>query len=267
MDFARSYGPWAVIAGASEGTGASFARQLAAKGLNLILIARREAPLRALADEVRRANGVEVVTASIDLATLDAPQKVAAACGDREVGLLVFNAGADPNASYFLGAKYSVWADLVQRNVNTMMACAYASAEAMVKRKRGGILLLNSGACYGAAGGITTYCASKAFMLCFAEGLWAELREHGVDVLTLVMSTTDTPEFRRLMAERGLPVPPGIADADAVAALGLERLPHGPIQNWGEADDQIGMAGVSAAQRRERVVMVSDITKQMFAKA
>lgn len=264
MDFAERYGPWAVIAGASEGTGASFARQAAAKGLNLVLIARRQGPLDTLAKDVREKFGVEVVTASIDLAALDAPQHVAAAAGAREVGLFIFNAGADPNGKYFLDADYKVWADLVQRNVNTTMACTYHFAGPMAKRGRGGILLLNSGACYQGIVTMGPYSGSKAFVLAFAEGLWGDLHDKGVDVLTLVMNKTDTPEFRRYMKEHGMPFPADAASADDVAALGLERLPHGPIQNWGEADDEVKMTMQSSKARRERAIMINAGVKRMM---
>ena len=99
---ADRYGPWAVIAGASEGTGRAFAQQLAAAGIHCILIARREQPLRALADEIRRDHGVDCVIASIDLSMPDACEQVKAAVGDREVGLFIANAGADPNGARFL---------------------------------------------------------------------------------------------------------------------------------------------------------------------
>ena len=102
MDFATNYGPWAVILGASEGTGREFARQIAAKGVSPILLARREGPLADLAREIRAEFGVEAVTASVDLAAPDAFEQVKASVGNREVGLFVSNAGADTNASRFL---------------------------------------------------------------------------------------------------------------------------------------------------------------------
>src|SRR5271165_1105083 len=97
--YSQKYGPWAVITGASDGTGAAYARQLAALGLNLVLIARRPEPLAALAAELEAAHGVRTRTASIDLYQPGAGERVFAASEGLEVGLYVSNAGADPNGS------------------------------------------------------------------------------------------------------------------------------------------------------------------------
>ncbi|EJL24111.1 SDR family oxidoreductase [Novosphingobium sp. AP12] len=259
LEFNRRYGPWALIAGASEGTGASFARQLAAKGLNLILVARREGPLDALAEELRAGSGVECVTASIDLAGDDAAQQLLAAAGGREVGLLILNAGADPNGAMFLDNEVANWDALVMRNVMTTMRALHAFAAPMRARGRGGLIVVGSGACYGGLPGINVYAATKAFDLVLSEALWAELEPHGVDVLSFVLGRTDTPAHRELMEARGMAIPDGLADADDVARLGLERLPHGPVCNWGEADDEAIMSASSAADRRARIRQISAI--------
>jgi len=256
MSFAEQYGPWAVIAGASEGTGSSFARQVAAKGVNCVLIARREGPLTALAEEIRAKSGVECITASVDLAAADASGRMAAAVGEREVGLFISNAGADSNGELFLNGDLARWDELVTRNVLTVMRSCYHFAGPMRTRRRGGIIIVGSGACYGGLTGITVYSATKAFDLCFGEGLWAELRPHGVDVLNLIMGRTDTPAHRELMERKGIPIPSGMASPDDVAAIGLERLPHGPVHNWALADDETGYAISSAAARRQRILTI-----------
>jgi uncharacterized protein len=266
MNFAERYGPWAVIAGASEGTGRAFARQVAAQGVNCILIARREAPLAALADDIRNESGVECITAAIDLAAADAFNRIVAAVGEREIGLFISNAGSDPNGSYFLDRDLATWAELVQRNVVTMMQCCHHFARPMCARGRGGLLLVNSGACYGGSSFMAAYSASKAFMLCLGESLWAELRRDGVDVLTLILQMTDTPAFRALLAEKGLPVPPSIASPEEVARVGLARLPHGPVHNWGLEEDAGGYAMVSASARRARVLAIEEASSHVFGK-
>jgi len=266
MNFAGRYGPWAVVMGASEGTGREFARQIAAQGVACILVARRAAPLEALAEEIREANGIECLTATIDLASPEALGGIVAAVGDREIGLFVSNAGSDPNGSLFLDGDLSAWTELVQRNVMTMMQCSYRFAGPMRSRGRGGLLLVNSGACYGGGSTMGPYCGSKAFTLCFAEALWAELRPHGVEVLTLVLNRTDTPAFRALLEKKGMPIPQDIASPADVARIGLERLPCGPIHNWGQADDEAGMATSSAAARRERVLAIDRVTSRLFGR-
>jgi uncharacterized protein len=253
MTFAERYGPWAVVAGASEGTGRAYAEALAAAGLNLVLIARRTEPLEALAGRIRGETGIECVTAAIDLAGPDAHGRILEAVGDREVALYVANAGSDPHGSRFLDTPVEPWLDLVRRNVMTTVQACHHFGGLMRQRKRGGLLLVNSYACYGGGSFMACYTASKAFELAFAESLWSELQPHGVDVLTLVMGMTDTPALRELLDEKGLPLPPDVADPGAVAAFGLAHLADGPIQNWGLAEGEGGPA-MSAAERRERVL-------------
>jgi short-subunit dehydrogenase len=267
MSIADRYGPWAIVAGASEGTGRAFARRLAANGVASVLVARRPEPLAALAKEIHAESGVECATAPIDLAAPDALDRLVAAAGQREVGLFVANAGADPNGSRFLDRGVEVWLELTRRNVETTLRCCHHFAGLMKRRGRGGLLLVNSGACYGGGSFMAAYAASKAFVLCFGETLWAELRPHGIDVLNLVLGPTDTPAFRKLLAEKGLPVPDGIASPEDVARIGLERLPHGPVHNWGLADDVAGYAPSSAVARRERVLTVDRMSRRVFGEA
>ncbi len=258
------YGPWAVIAGASEGTGAAIARQLAAAGIHCVLVARREEPLRALADELERDHAVQCVVAAIDLSASDASAQIAAAVGDREVGLYVSNAGADPVGAYFLDRDIGDWLSQLQRSVITTTSCCHRFGRAMLERGRGGLLLIGSGGCYGGAANMAIYSGLKAFGLNFAEGLWAEAKPRGVDVLYMALATTDTPALHRLLERKGLPMIEGVADPADVAAVALERLPHGPLYNWGVADDETGRLPMSAASRRARTLAIGEATKRIF---
>jgi len=257
MNFAERYGPWALITGASEGTGSAFAHRLADEGINCILVARRQEPLEALAVEIR-AKGVECLTAAVDLSALDATDRIIAAVGAREVGLFIANAGADTNGSLFLDGAVANWDRLITLNVITTMRNSHHFAQAMRARKRGGIILVGSGACYGGIHGIAVYCGSKAFAVCFGEALWAELRHHDVHVLNLILTRTDTPAHRKLLERDGHAIPKGMADPDDVARVGLARLPNGPIHNWGEDEDTIGMSANSPAQRRARILAIEE---------
>jgi short-subunit dehydrogenase len=264
MNFADRYGPWAVVAGASEGTGRSFARKIAARGVPSVLIGRRREPLVALADQIRAETGVACVAASVDLAAPDATEKLVAAVGQRDIGLFVSNAGADPNGSRFLDRNVKDWIDLVQRNVMTTMLCCHHFGGLMRKRGKGGILLVNSGACYLGGSFLATYSASKAFVLNFGEGLWVELRPHGVDVLNLVLGRTDTPAFRALMAEKGIPFPTDVASPDEVVEAGLTHLPDGPVFNWTEVAPH---APIQPEALRERILMVDQMSRSVFGDA
>ena len=249
---AEKYGPWALITGASDGTGLAFARRLASEGVNLILVARSADKLAAAQAQIA-ALGVECVTASVDLSAPDATARIAEAARNREVGLLITNAGADPNGSRFLDGDIAAWDALVTMNVNTTMRLAHHFGRGMKARGHGGMILVSSGACYGGLSGIAAYCASKGFVLNFAEALWAELRHVGIDVLTLVLGRTDTPAHRKILEESGQAIPEDMASAEEVAEVGLRQLPHGPIWNWGQANDVAGMAPNSPDDRRARI--------------
>jgi uncharacterized protein len=221
VEFAEKYGPWAVVAGASEGIGASVARLLGARGVNVVLVARRRAAL----DEVAATVDADTRTVVLDLGVPDADAALAAATNELEVGLLVYNAGADPYSSKFLDQPLDAWAGLVRRNVDTVLGASYRYASAMADRGRGGIVLVTSGAAWAGGAYLAAYSASKAFDLNLGEALWAELGPLGVDVLSMVLGATDTPAFRRVLHGRDFD---GIADPDDVARDMLDNLGNGP---------------------------------------
>ena len=265
--FFEKYGPWALIAGASEGTGSEFARLLASKGFNLILVARREGPLDALSAEMSAAHGAQCITASVNLTQKDAAARIAEVAGDREVGLLIANAGADTNGTPFLDTDIANWEALVAMNVTTTMRLVHHFGQGMRARRKGGMILVGSGACYGGLNGLGVYCASKGFVMNLAEGLWAELRHDGIDVLNLILGRTDTPAHRMSLAKSGQPVSTaGMASAFDVARVGLEQLPHGPIYNWGSANDQPGFAPQSPDARRARIIAVEELSAAYMGK-
>ncbi len=259
MSFSGKYGPWALIAGASDGVGLAFARALAREGLKLILVSRSQAKLDKAADELRGL-GAECITVAADLSLPEGSTKAIAAAGDREVGMVVTNCGADSINSKFLDADISAWEGLAAMNVTTKLRLAHHFGRAMRARGRGGMILVNSGACYSGMYGLATYCGSKGFVLNFSEGLWAELRHDNVDVLTMVLGQTDTPSYRATLERSGQPLPESWADPADVAETALRQLPHGPIYNWGQADDIAGFAPNSPDDRRAKIVMIEQMT-------
>jgi uncharacterized protein len=155
--FAEKYGPWGVITGASDGTGAAYARQLAERGLNLVLIARGEDKLKTLAAELEQKHGIKTRTASVDLYQPGAGARVLAATAGLEIGMFVSNAGADTNASHFLKAPLSAWMDLIHRNIVAVVEATYGFAAPMKARKRGGMIFMSSGSALGGMPGSAVY--------------------------------------------------------------------------------------------------------------
>lgn len=235
MQFKDKYGPWALVAGASEGVGAVYAAALAERGLNVVLLARRQAALDDVAARIRAASGVETRTLAVDLTAPDAAAAVTSAVADLEVGFLVYCAGADADYTALLDAPLGAAEAMIHRNCTVLVQLCHAFAGPMVDRGRGGIVVFGSGAGFAGVPKLATYGATKAFDMVFAEGLWAELRPHGVDVLGLVLGETDTPALRRARHRLGLAAsvderPPGSARPEDVVADALASMERGPIR-------------------------------------
>jgi uncharacterized protein len=231
------YGSWAVVAGGSEGVGAEFARQLATAGINLVLIARKPGPLAETADSCR-AFGVEVRTLAVDLVSADAVDQIADATSDIEVGLLIYNAGANTCSEAFLDGQLSDFARVIDLNIGTMLALVQHFGRPMRERRRGGILMVGSMAGYLGSVRHTVYGGVKAFGRVFAESLWLELREYDVDVLELVLGVTRTPAMERVGLNFDVPGM-RVAEPADVAREGLEQLPHGPVHIAGGNGDDV----------------------------
>ena len=249
--FRDAYGPWAVVAGASDGTGAEFARELARRGVNLVLVARR-APLL---DELAAELDVETRVVPLDLSLDDAAQRLAEATADLEVGLVVFNAGADDGGTLFLDQSIDDLRSLIARNCTTVMEVCHRFGAPMVERGRGGMILVSSGAAWAGASHVATYGATKSFDLILAEGLWAEWHERGVDVLGLVLGATDTPSLRRLLDRHGGDFGE-LADPAEVAVTGLDHLADGPTWSCG-FPEPTGAFPLGALPRRQAVELLS----------
>jgi uncharacterized protein len=258
------YGPWAVIAGASEGLGAEFARHLARAGIHCVLIARRKPVLDSFAAELTAEYGVEAIGAAIDLAEASATERMLAAVGDRRVGLFIFNAGADGHATKYLDKAAQDWAPLVRRNVLTLMESVHAFGKRMQSAGRGGILLVASDAAFGGVSRLGVYSASKAFGLNLGESLWAELAAKGIDVLNLVIGATDTPTLRRVLQEKDIPAESLVlARASEVVPASLARLGKGPTFVYGMKEDDPDTVQ-SSNRRRERVLATGKFLSLFF---
>jgi short-subunit dehydrogenase len=171
------------------------------------------------------------------------------------VGCLVYNAGADDHAAFFLDVAPADWVAMVQRNCIVPMLAAHHYAAPMVGRARGGIIFVTSAAAWAGGARLTPYGATKAFDLVLGESLWAELHDRGVDVLSLVLGATDTPALRRVLTGHGVTLD-DLADPDDVARAGLENLGNGPTWSMG-VEDGAGPSPFAGLSRRDAVLAMS----------
>lgn len=251
-DFKRRYGPVALVTGASSGIGEQMARQLAAKGLDLVVCGRRIDQLDSLASELGDLHGVAVRTVAVDLADAAAPEMLAEATNHLDVGLVVCNAGFG-----LKGLHHEQKADrldaMVAVNSAAPMHLTRLFAPRLIDRGRGGILITSSmegffGYPYSAA-----YAATKAFSLVLGEGLWGELRPHGVDVLVVAPGSTDTDALT-LQGIDSKQLPGLTAPAD-VARIALGQLGRRPVTIVGPVN-KAGMAALRATPLRARLRLV-----------
>lgn len=222
--FRQRYGPWALIAGGSEGLGYAFAAEAAARGLDVVLVARRPAPLTAAAQRLRAEYGVQVRVVAADLTLPSSYDEVLpAATGELEIGLVVANAAYAP-VGLFLGLDAERAVQAVDVNCAGPVRLAQQFLPPMVRRRRGGLVVVSSAAGLQGLPGAAVYAGTKAFGRVLAEGLWAELRPHGVDVLACVAGAVRTPGWDR----SGMRTAPGMLSAGRVAAETYDRLGRGP---------------------------------------
>jgi len=220
----QTYGPWALVTGGARGLGAEFSSQLAAKGLNIIIVDRLASELTEQAETLRTDFGVEVLPVCLDLAREDCLDVLLAAIGKRSVGLLVNNAGIAkighflPQDSTFLAAQLYV-------NTRAVLLLTHHFANDMAQHQRGGIIIVSSMAAEVASAFNAHYCATKAYDLKLAEALWDELKPKGVDVLGFMPGPTVSPGYVNEGGDAGGSMVMSAADTVADALHQLGRRP------------------------------------------
>ncbi len=220
---ASTYGKWAVVAGASEGLGAAFATQLAVRGMNLVLVARRGDLLAERAEQLIAEHGVEVRCVVLDLADPAFAGALADAVAGLDLGIVVYNAAFTP-VGPFLEAPDEEISQAVDVNVRGPLLALRALVPFMCSSGRGAVVLMSSLSGLQGTPHISVYAASKAFNLILAEGLWYELRSHGIDVVACCAGAMRTPGYMRSF---GRDVP-GMLSPDEAARRTLDGLGRGP---------------------------------------
>jgi len=224
LQFWKKYGPYALVAGGSDGLGAAFAEALARRGFNLILTARRKDRLEEKAKQLKETYSVDILTFDVDLADYEKAKNLISSL-DVSIGMLVYNAAFAP-IGLFENTSEDHLSMAAAVNVRTPLLLAKFLSQKMIENKRGGIVLMSSLA--GAQGSpmLAAYAATKAFNAVLAEGLWKELKPRGIDVIGCCAGAISTPGYQE--AEKNKPAP-GTLTAKEVAEQTLKALGKGPI--------------------------------------
>jgi short-subunit dehydrogenase len=254
-------GKWALVTGASAGIGTALAQELAAGGTNLVLTARRKERLEELAKKLVAAHKVSTEVFAIDLAERDAPGKIFAFTRDKgiEVGLLINNAGFGSYGE-FVHSDLRWLMDMVQVNCSAVVHLTHLYLPEMVRRRRGDVLILASTASFQAVPYMSTYAATKAFDLLFAEGLAEEMKPYGIRVCALCPGSTES-EFREVANQTHVAVPERRQEtAEKVARTGLRALAAGKSYVISGVGNYLGAHAQKLVSRRT----VARIAARMF---
>jgi short-subunit dehydrogenase len=217
--FGEKYGPWALVTGASDGIGREFARRLARAGLNVVLVARRAEVLEQLGNELRSSFGVDVLVLPADLARPATVDAIAGSTAALDVGLLVAAAGFGTSGR-FVDSQIASELEMIDVNCRAVAALAHHFGGRFGRRGRGGIVLMSSVVAFQGVPRAANYAATKAYVQSLAEGLRAELRPLGVDVVASAPGPVHSGFAERADMRMGLAETPAAVAQATLDALG-----------------------------------------------
>ena len=263
MPLKQQYGKLALIAGASEGIGAAFAHRLAKEGMDLILVARREAPLQQLAYELSLSYGVVVEAFPLDLSQPDASQQLIESLRGKEVSILVYNA-----ALSFIGPfeknNLHLLDQLTTTNIITPMHLVHSIGTSMLANGKGAIVLMASLAGFQGSGFLAAYASTKAFTRVLAESLWYEWKERGVDVIACCAGATSTPGFIKSNPEKKSFFAPRVQHPDEVVMECLDHLGKVPSYITGRGNRFASFIMQKILPRKMAILIMGDTTRKMY---
>lgn len=223
-----------LITGASSGIGEVFARKLAARGRNVLLVARSEEKLITLCNELGRSNSIRAQYVALDLSTPESAARLFEEAAKRglSVEMLINNAGFG-SMGEFGQLDLARELNMIDLNIKSLVELTYRFLPPMIERRQGAIINVASTAAFQPVPFMATYAATKAFVLSFSEALWEENRPHGIKVLALCPGVTDTNFFE---AARGFKPPARTSQTPEevvdTALRGLERGKSHIISGW-----------------------------------
>jgi uncharacterized protein len=214
-----------LITGASSGIGEVFARKLATRGRNVLLVARSEDKLVTLCNELGRSNNVRAQYVAIDLSQPESAAQLFAEVEQRglSVDMLINNAGFG-SMGEFAKLDSARELNMIDLNIKSLVELTHLFLQPMIARKQGTIINVASTAAFQPVPFMATYAATKAFVLSFSEALWEENRTHGIQVMALCPGVTETNFFE---AARGQKPPARVAQTpEDVVDTALRGLAH-----------------------------------------
>jgi uncharacterized protein len=254
----QRYGPWALVTGASDGIGQAFARHLAAQGLHLVLVARREPALASLATELTQAHEVQCRVLSADLSDLAAVHRVADAMSDLDVGLLVAAAGFGTSGP-LLDSSLATETEMVDLNCTGVLALAMHLGPRMVGRGRGGVVFMSSLLAFHGTPRAANYAATKAYVQTLAEGLCVEWSPLGVDVIASAPGPISSGFAARADMHMAKALP-----AEVVARVTMQALGRKTTVRPGWLSKLLGWS-LAALPRWGQVRVITQVMKGMTA--
>jgi hypothetical protein len=263
MTFKERYGNTALVAGASEGMGAAYARALAAQGFDLVLIARRKGPLETTANQITEQYGVNVLPVTCDLADADAAEQIIRAIGDRPIDFLVYNAALSYIGPY-LATGLSTHTDIAKVNMLTPIAMLHYFGGKMIERGKGGIVLMASIAGFQGSGYLSTYAATKAFNRVLAEGLWYEWKTKGVDVIACCAGATATPNYINTKPGKASPLEPKPQLPEQVVEECLRKIGTTPSFISGTGNKLVSFLMQHVFSRKKAIEIMGDGMRKMY---
>ena len=263
--FREKYGPWALVAGGSEGIGRAFAVSLAKRGLHLVLIGRTEQPLARLCEQLEREYHIDTLPLPQDLSSPGAVKHLGAVTADLEIGLVVYNA-ALADIGPFLGREPEMLSRLVAANCTGPLLLCRHFGERMAEGGRGGLILLSSMSGFQGTPYVAAYAASKAFNLVLAEGLWYELKSAHVDVLVCCPGATGTPGFYQSLHGKRPPAFPPVLQPQQVAEQSLRRLGKRSVLIPGFANRMASFVIRKLMPRRAAVRIMGKSTGRLYGR-
>jgi short-subunit dehydrogenase len=258
--FTNKYGEWALITGASKGIGLEFSRQIAAQGLNVVLVARSEISLKQLSSSIESDYPVKVRIVAADLTEADGIARLLEATADLDIGLLVNNAGREDSGP-FLQIPIDDAIKTIDLNIKVPLQLTQHFAAKMQVRGKGGILIMSSIVAFQGVPNIANYAASKAYDLVFAEGIAAELAASNIDVLSVNPGFTQS-ELSPDINFDGLPVKP--MSAAAVVKTALNDLGKARVSVPGRVNKFLYYSGKYLQSRRVNTAAFGHVFRRVL---